>query len=504
MFQIEIARADVDAAAPEAAHVLRSRRRGQPRAARARSRAAWSIRICAGEAAKSRSTYPHPCLEPVLSKTLGVPLFQEQVMKLAVVAADYTPGEADQLRRDMAAWRRSGRIEQHRERLISRDAGEGHRARVRASASSSRSAASANTDFQRVTPPRFALISYASSYLRRHYPAEFTCALLNAQPMGFYSIATIVEDAKRQGLDVRPVDAQRSAWDCTLEDVERPAPCRCGSVDSSHDRRFAVRMGLRFVKGFGEKDGEQVSRCAHDRTVCVARGCGASNRVGSAGAQCAGRSGCVREPRSVATICAVGGARRRERDAHDADVFDAPSPPDVVPGPAFLPLDAGETITWDYRASSHSVRGHPMAALRPLFQCQGLPDANTVQAMSSGTRVHYAGLVICRQRPATASGVTFMTLEDETGFVNLVVWDRCSPSTFSPARTDVTARRDRDASQVAGGRRPPDRRAAVGARASRPVPRIDREPRLPLRERDILRIRILPRAVPPVGVTSLS
>ncbi|MBZ0159304.1 MAG: error-prone DNA polymerase, partial [bacterium] len=189
--------------------------------------------------------YPHPSLQPVLEKTLGVPLFQEQVMRLAMIAADYTPGEADQLRRDMAAWRGPGRIERHRERLISRMRAKGIAAEF-AERVFSQIRGFGEYGFPESHAASFALIAYATAWLKRHYPAEFTCALLNAQPMGFYAPATIVEDAKRHGLIVRPVDVQTSAWDCTLE----PCPQSKGS--------FAVRMGLRYVKGFGEDDWKQI------------------------------------------------------------------------------------------------------------------------------------------------------------------------------------------------------------------------------------------------------
>jgi error-prone DNA polymerase len=238
--------------------------------------------------------------------------------------------------------------------------------------------------------------------------------------MGFYSIATIVEDAKRQGVEVRPVDAQWSAWDCTLEDVERPTPCGCGSEDVAHDRRFAVRMGLRFVKGFGEPDG---ARFAAARTLAaftsladVARRTGLDRSALTALAEAGAFESLGLSRRSA--LWEVPGA------VHDSRMTLALSDPHDVPVPVFLPLGAGETVTWDYRASSHSVRGHPIASLRPALERQGLADARTVQAFQSGARVHYAGLVTHRQRPQTASGVTFMTLEDETGFVNLVIWDR--------------------------------------------------------------------------------
>jgi error-prone DNA polymerase len=186
-------------------------------------------------------TYPHPCLVPVLEKTLGVPLFQEQVIRLAVVAAGYTPGEADQLRRDLGAWQRSGRLERHRERLISgmvqrgipREAAERVFRQIQGFGS---------YGFPESHAASFALIAYATAYLRCHYLPEFTCALLNAQPMGFYAVHTIVDDARRHGVVVRPVDVLRSDWDCTVE------PCA-----ESRDG-LAVRMGLRYVKGLGEHE----------------------------------------------------------------------------------------------------------------------------------------------------------------------------------------------------------------------------------------------------------
>ena len=159
--------------------------------------------------------YPHPSLEPVLKKTLGVPLFQEQVMKLAVVAADYTPGEADQLRRDMAAWRKSGRIERHHQRLVSRMTEKGIALEF-AERVFEQIRGFGEYGFPESHAASFALIAYATAWLKCRYPAAFTCSLLNAQPMGFYSPATIVEDAKRHGVEVLPIDVLQSFFDCTL------------------------------------------------------------------------------------------------------------------------------------------------------------------------------------------------------------------------------------------------------------------------------------------------
>jgi error-prone DNA polymerase len=359
---------------------------------------------------KEEVMYPHECLIPVLEKTKGVPLFQEQVMRLAIVAADYTPGEADQLRRDMAAWRRSGRLETHRERLISRMTAKGIKPEF-AERVFKQICGFGEYGFPESHAASFAIISYAASYLRRHYPAEFTCALLNAQPMGFYSIATIVEDAKRQGVEVRPIDAQQSEWDCTLEDI---APAGEGATEP----RFAVRMGLRFVKDVGEANGKQMVAAHATATFTsledVARRSGLSERPLAAMAE-------------AGAFDTLGLSRRSSlwevpSVVHDVRLSLPLSGEKEVP--AFPPLKNDETIAWDYQTSSHSTRGHPLAPLRPLLHARGILDAQTVHTLRSGTRVRYVGLVICRQRPQTASDVTFMTMEDETGFVNLVIWDQ--------------------------------------------------------------------------------
>jgi error-prone DNA polymerase len=344
-------------------------------------------------------TYPHELLKPVLEKTLGIPLFQEQVMRLAIVAADYTPGEADQLRRDMAAWRRTGRIERHRERLVTRMQAKGIAPEF------------AERVFQQITgfgeygfpeshAASFALVSYAAAYLLRHYPAEFICALLNAQPMGFYTPATIVDDGKRRGVTFLPVEVRASHWDCTLEGAG------------------LVRMGFRYVKGLSEKrDGERIV-AARKRAPFTSME-DFSKRTGV----------CEKALAALASAGAFDGLELTRRSSlwkarglgkEDPDVFLSVPEGQV----SFDELGEFERISWDYEASSHSTHGHPLAPLREALKAQGLPDARTVARLPNGRRVRYAGLVICRQRPGTASGVTFMTLEDETGFVNLVLWPK--------------------------------------------------------------------------------
>ncbi len=362
--------------------------------------------------------YPHPCLEPVLSKTLGVPLFQEQVMKLAVVAADYTPGEADQLRRDMAAWRRCGRIEQHRERLVRRMVRKGI-AEEFAVRVFEQIRGFGEYGFPESHAASFALISYATSYMRRHFVAAFTCSLLNAQPMGFYSPATLVEDAKRHGVEILPVDVSCSTSDCLLvgRDPDGAAPTSLAAVDRLSR---AVRMGLRYVKGLAEGERLAIERARHQHPFAsledfVRRsGLGEKPLVALAEAGALDCFGCDRRQ----ALWQVRGLLRDRQISLPLDRSET--------APSFRPLSGLETISWDYRRASHSPRGHPLSHLRTALQAVGLPDAATLNRMRDGRRLRYAGLVICRQRPGTARGVTFMTLEDETGFVNLVVW----PKTF--------------------------------------------------------------------------
>ena len=348
--------------------------------------------------------YPHASLEPVLRKTLGVPLFQEQVMRLAMVAADYTPGEADQLRRDMGAWRQRGRIERHCERLVSRMVAKGIAPEF-AERVFDQIRGFGEYGFPESHAASFALIAYGAAWLRCHYPDVFTCALLNAQPMGFYTPATIVDDAIRHGVEVRPVDVTASEWDCTLEAAATPC--------------FAVRMGFRYVKGFSEKrDFAPLARARAAQPFRSVADVARRARLDDAALRRLAEAGAF-APFEHARRAALWEAR---------GLAATPAPPlPVAPSertPAFDPLSDFETITWDYAANGHSTAGHPLAPLRNTLAAQRLPDARTVAAMRDGREVRYAGLVICRQRPATASGVTFMTLEDETGFVNVVIWKR--------------------------------------------------------------------------------
>ncbi|MBC7541646.1 MAG: error-prone DNA polymerase, partial [Candidatus Sericytochromatia bacterium] len=343
--------------------------------------------------------YPHVCLEPVLKKTLGIPLFQEQVMRLAVVAADYTAGEADQLRRDMAAWRKAGKIQQHHDRLTSRMIAKGIEPEFAARVFK-QIEGFGDYGFPESHAASFALICYAGSWLKCHYPAEFACSLINAQPMGFYTTSTILEDAKRHGIRVRPLDIRHSQWDCTLE--------------PDGPETFAIRMGLRTVKGLSEDDGARITSAGDCLSLEeFTRRTGLNEKVLTALAE-AGAFKAYTPDRRAAMWQARGHARSAP----------VPLAVDIERLPAFMPLTLFETINWDYTRAGHSTHGHPLTPLREQLTAQGLPDARTLSAMPDGRWVRYAGMVICRQRPSTAAGVTFMTMEDETGFVNLVVWQQ--------------------------------------------------------------------------------
>ena len=370
--------------------------------------------------------YPHESLVPVLKKTLGVPLFQEQVMQLAMVAADYTPGEADQLRRDMAAWRRSGRIERHRERLVSRMMKKGIRQEF-AEHVFQQIRGFGEYGFPESHAASFAHIAYATAYLRCHYPAEFTCALLNAQPMGFYSPSTIVNDARIHGVEVRPVSIRHSRWDCTLEEVGREVGREDGGSEGGIP--FAVRMGLRYVRGLGEGDGERLEAAmdqAPFRDVPdVARRSGLHEDKLESLAE-AGAFACFGLDRRRALWQVLGTEARRQPSL---------SLKNRGPMPRFQPLNGLETILWDHQAAGHSVQGHLLKPRRAELAARGLPTAQELNGMPDGRAVRYVGLVICRQRPGTAQGVTFMTLEDETGFVNLVIWEKVFERNALLART---------------------------------------------------------------------
>ncbi|RMF16720.1 MAG: DNA polymerase III subunit alpha [Candidatus Dadabacteria bacterium] len=351
-------------------------------------------------------TYPHPSLEPVLRRTLGIPLFQEQVISLAMRAADYTAGEADQLRRDMAAWRKHGRIEQHRERLIGRMVARGIEKQF-AEQVFEQIRGFGEYGFPESHAASFAHIAYATAWLKCHYPVEFTCGLLNAQPMGFYSIATILGDARRHGVEVRPVDVQRSFWDCTLEPV------------SGNETGFALRVGLRFIRGLERLEADQLieQRMLLSRPEDLACWLREVTLKPSTWRLLAEAGALDRFGYDRRELLWLVTARRRTTQQQLELALEV-----VDDVPRLPELQEVERLQWDIRHKRHSEVGHVLRPWRSWLTRHGFPDARRLRVQPDGKEVAFVGAVICRQRPQTAGGVLFLTLEDETGFVNVIVW----------------------------------------------------------------------------------
>ncbi len=361
---------------------------------------------------KEPVTYLHPSLKPVLSRTLGVPLFQEQGMKVAVAAAGFSPAEADELRRAMGFKRATAAMNAISEKLrdgmrkngISPDIAERIHRQLTAFAS---------YGFPESHSASFALLVYASAYLKHHHPAAFTCALLNAQPMGFYSPATIVMDAKRHGVRFHAINVMQSEWDCTLED----------SGENSGENS-AVRIGMRYVRGMGAEAGERVKQALHRRPFTSME-------------DFVQKTGLPRP--SLKNLAGLGAfddfcLNRREALWRVLAVA-APSPGPLVEstklvtevldeGVTFPPMKRVEKTEADYSLTGISTRHHPLEFFRASLDEKGILTAVDLEQHADRKRVLVAGLVICRQHPGTAKGFTFLTLEDETGLVNVVIRPR--------------------------------------------------------------------------------
>ncbi|WP_278414115.1 error-prone DNA polymerase [Stutzerimonas kunmingensis] len=346
--------------------------------------------------------YPSEELKPVFARTLGVPLFQEQVMELAIVAAEYTPDEADKLRRAMAAWKRHGSLEPHRVRLTERMLAKGYQpdfiARI-----FEQIKGFGSYGFPESHAASFALLTYASCWLKRHEPAAFACALINSWPMGFYNPDQILQDARRHGLEIRPVDVRHSGWDCSLE--------------PSHQEQPAIRLGLRMVRGFRETDAlriEAARQCQpfmdiHDLCRRAELEPRAREQLADAGA-----------------LRGLAGHRHRARWAvagiePQLPLFDGL--PAMEETPIYLPLPSvSEDLFNDYATLGTTLGPHPLTLLRNELKARRCQNSRELATIEHGRLVSVAGLVIGRQRPQTASGVIFVTLEDEFGMVNVVVW----------------------------------------------------------------------------------
>lgn len=397
-------------------------------------------------------SYPHPRLEPILRRTLGVPLFQEQGMKIAVAAAGFTPGEADELRRAMGHKRSRERMAALSERLVTGMVRNGID-REAAKCILAQLSAFADYGFPESHAASFARLVWVSAWLRRHHPAAYLCAMLNAQPMGFYPSAVLISDAQRHGVTVRPVDVLRSQWEGSLEPLGGGAP---GSVEGGVsplaawadrdgcDAGVAVRLGLSSVRGMG---------ASREQGVRAALASLATQGPFTSSEDFAKRSGVGRRVMEhLARLGALGGFVTRRRQA----LWQVAELARQVPGPlaAMLPAEpgvelpamaAGDTVQEDYRMGGASTALHPLAILRPRLDAAGVLAAIHLSADGArpahrtGALVTVAGMVICRQRPPTAGGLTFVTLEDETGFTNLIVDARLSDQQRPALRASLLA-----------------------------------------------------------------
>jgi error-prone DNA polymerase len=374
---------------------------------------------------KEKPVPPHPCLTPILSSTLGVPLFQEQVMQIAMVGAGYTAGEADQLRRDMAGWRKTGRLERHRDKLLDGFARRGI-ARAFGEQLYQQIHGFGEYGFPESHAASFALLVYASAWIKTYHPADFACALLNSQPMGFYSPSSIVKDAQRHGVEVRPPCVVHSDWDSTLE---RPA-VTMGPQAAPNPRPAepALRLGLRQIRGLGEGVGRAIMAARAEAAFASLRDLVRRAHLKKNDCEALAEAG---------ALSAIVPARRealfRARAPREGGLFEGLDiEPDEDVG--LPPLPKLMQLALDYGRVGLSIDDHPMAHLRERLAARGVHRAEDLRELGHGTPVWVAGLVIGRQRPGTASGVTFFTLEDETGFVNLIVKREVFAASYAVAR----------------------------------------------------------------------
>jgi error-prone DNA polymerase len=384
-------------------------------------------------------TYPSAALEEVLKRTLGVPLFQEQAMEIAIVGAGFTPPEADKLRRAMATFRRVGTIGQLREKFINGMIANGY-TQAFAEGSFKQIEGFGEYGFPESHAQSFALLVYASSWIKCHYPDVFAAALLNAQPMGFYAPAQIVRDAEEHGVDVRAPDINHAHWDNALE----PGPAAHTRLNARHAgmrddvlTTHAVRLGFRQIDGLRADDMERlVSRRGpgYDsvRDVWLRGGLSPAAIERLAGADAFRSIGLDRRDALWAArgLNRVGGQE-------DAPLFSYASGPSHEPDVHLPPLRLGEQVVEDYRTLGLSLKAHPAALLRDDLTARRVITASALAETRNGARVRVAGLVLVRQRPGTASGVIFMTLEDETHIANIIVW----PRVFEQFRTEVLGAR---------------------------------------------------------------
>jgi len=372
-------------------------------------------------------TYPSDEVRRVLERTLGVPIFQEQVMQLAIVAAGFTAGEADQLRRAMAAWRRRGDLSHFEKRLIDGMLERGYSSEF-AKRLFDQIQGFGEYGFPESHAASFALLVYVSAWLKCHQPAAFFCALLNSQPMGFYAPAQLLRAARAQGVEVRPVDVAASGVESSLEPDERGEP--------------AIRLGFDRVKGLAAKAAESIVAARAEAPFADVQDLARRARLDAKALDALAAAGALRSLASHRHRARwdVAGVERRQPLLETTRIPEG--------DPLLRRPREGEDIVADYRRLGFTLGRHPLALLRGRLERMGVVPAADVHALDAGRRVHSAGIVITRQRPSSAAGVIFVTLEDETGYLNLIVW------------TSVAER---------------DRRALLGARLLGVIGRIQKE-----------------------------
>jgi error-prone DNA polymerase len=369
---------------------------------------------------REKPEYPRPELQRVLEKTLGVPLFQEQAMRVAIECAGFTPSEADQLRRAMATFKLTAGVTKFRDKLVQGMITRGYDAEF-AERTFKQLEGFGSYGFPESHAASFAKIAYASSWMKRHHPDVFCCAILNAQPMGFYAPAQLVRDARAHGVEIRPVDVNHSRWDCTLE------PTR-------NRYRFAVRLGLRMVRGLANADGgmipiargetpytsiEELWRRAEIPVTALER-LAEADAFGSFGVN---RRDALWTIRGLSDEVMPLFAAADERDR----VIRSES---VEPIVELTPMTEGREVVEDYRSKGLTLRQHPLAFLRGELRERRIHSCATLRRVRDGQRLTIAGMVLVRQKPGSAKGVMFMTIEDETDVANIIVW----PSLFEKQR----------------------------------------------------------------------
>jgi error-prone DNA polymerase len=388
-------------------------------------------------------TYPSEAMRQVLEKTLGVPLFQEQAMRVAMVGAGFSAAEADQLRRAMAAWRKSAKLETFRQKIVDGMLANGYTQGF-AEQCYLQIRGFGEYGFPESHAASFALLVYASAWLKCYYPAEFAAALINSQPMGFYAPAQIVRDAQNHGVEVRPVDVNESEWDCTLEGSPEELPVASCQLP-------VLRLGFRIVKGLRQEEME--------RLVSTRKRAGRFTSVADVHETTGLSKATLRKLAEADAFGSLGLTRRqamwRVLEVDDrqwplfADVGSASADAEARSRPLkrtlqtdtqqnaadFLPaMPLGREVMTDYSTTGLSLKRHPVELIREQLRAMRILTAKEIADLPHGTKAKAAGIVLIRQRPGTASGIVFVTIEDETGIVNLIIRPNIFDRDRQPAR----------------------------------------------------------------------